>query len=267
MFFNRFSVICIVFILSGCDQAPKFASLCEEHPNICQEFVEDSWCKRERISVGFSNVNHLKESIDINKFHQLISYEKYAKCMSHASLIEHIKFKEKKTIRVNNVAKAKKKIKEISELTKDSRHPNLMYYHWTRYLDENALNRFLALENTKTLETPELQFNLATYYVKIDQNKTLKLLYRALELTDKDEAINTEIFKSISTIFADKKKQKQAYIWSKILLTHEPEDETVSVESLTKYAKSFELNIEFLDRVAQSTLNKIHDGEFKAPKS
>lgn len=73
-------------------------------------------------------------------------------------------------MRINNVVNAKNKIKEISENTVNSKHPNLLYFHWTRYLNNDALKTFLALEKTQQLETPNLQFNLATYYAKRDQN-------------------------------------------------------------------------------------------------
>ncbi|WP_076417943.1 DUF2989 domain-containing protein [Colwellia sp. UCD-KL20] len=252
-------------LMSGCNKAPSFADLCDNHPKICNEFKEDSWCKKERIDVGFANLAQQTSPADENKYNQLIGYENYAKCMEHASKIEHIKFKEKQSMRINNVVDAKKRIKEISDTTKDSKHPSLLYYHWTRHLNKNALQSFLALEDTHQLETPKLQFNLATYYAKRDQNKTLDLLYHALELTTVDESINTEIFKSIATIFADKNKYKQVYIWSKILQTHSPEDESIKRVDLKNYAKTFNLKSDFLDDVASKTLSTILDGKFKKP--
>ena len=273
MLFKRFFVFCTILGLSACEKGQDFATLCEEHPTICNEFKEDTWCKEERISVSFSNLDYLNTPNEENMFNQLISYENYANCMQLASKIEHIKLKNKKTMRVNNLTIANKRIKEISEQTKGLKHPNLLYFHWTRYLDNNALDTFLALENTKQLETPNLQFKLATYYAKINENKTLALLYHALELNTIDETnntkqkINTEIFKSISTIFAHKKKQKQAYIWSKILFIHSPEDITISNIKLNEYAKTYNLDASFLDLVAARTLETILKGEFKAPKS
>lgn len=253
-----------VFI-AACNQAPSFADLCNEHPKICNEFKEDSWCKKERITIGFANLAQQTTPKDENKYNQLVGYENYAKCMEHASKIEHIKFKEKQSMRINNVVEAKKRIKDISDDTKDSKHPSLLYYHWTRHLNKEALQTFLALENTHQLETPSLQFNLATYYAKKDQNKTLNLLYHALELTNQDDPINTEIFKSIATIFADKKKYKQVYIWSKILQTHTPDDESIKGVKLDNYAKTFNLKSSFLDDVASKTLYTILKGEFKKP--
>ena len=259
------SLLSLMLLTSACDKAPSFADLCRDNPQICNEFKEDSWCKKERIDVGFANLAHQNNSSDIEKFNQLISYENYAQCMNHASKIEHIKFKDKQTMRITNVIKAKQKIKDISKATESSKHPSLLYYHWSRYLNKDALQTFLDLESTNKLETSELQFNLATYYAKRDQSKTLKLLYHALELSKKDDVINTEIFKSIATIFADKKKYTQVYIWSQILATHSPEDESIKHVNLQSYAQTFNLDQEFLDTVALKTLDSIVNGQFKTP--
>ncbi len=255
------------FTLMGCDKGPSFAELCEQHTEICQEFQQDTWCKRERIAVGFANLNHKLTASDGNQYQQLIAYEDYAQCMEHASQIEHIKLKVKKTIRVNNVIKAQERIKEISKATESSEHPDLLYFHWSRYLNERALNKFIALEGNEVLEKPNRQVNLASYYSKRDPNKTLKLLYHALELYPSNATIDTEIFKSIASVFADKKEHKQAYIWSKILHLYDPEDKNINDKGLISYLKTHNLNGQFLDRVAKTTLNNIVEGKFKSPQT
>ena len=261
----KFALIFPLCALSACDTGPKFAELCNQHPEICQEFEEDTWCKRERISVGFANLNNKLESNDSHKYEQLIAYENYEKCMTHASKIEHIKLKVKKTLRVNNMLKAREKIKEISTQTLNSEHPDLLYFHWSRYLNERALNKFLTMEGNEILARPNRQVNLATYYAKRDPNKTLRILYYALELYPAGAAIDVEIFKSIASIFSDKKEHKQAYIWSKVLQIYAPEDINVNNEILKDYVIKHNLNRSFLDKVAESTLSKIEDGSFVSP--
>lgn len=251
--------------LMACDNGLSFADLCEQHPEICQEFHEDTWCKKERITVSFANLDHKITANDSNKFKQLIAYEGYEKCMEHASKIEHIKLKIKQTRRIKNVIKAQDRIKEISYATRHSEHPDLLFYHWSHYLDEQALNKFTSLEGNALLERPNRQVNLASFYAKRDPQKTLKILYHALELYQPDDTLDTEIFKSIASIFADKKEYKQAYIWSKILHIYNPDDTNITDESLENYVLINGLKGEFLDKVAHSTLNKIIDGKFKSP--
>jgi len=259
-------IFVISLFLMACDNGPNFASLCEENPEICQEFTEDSWCKKERINVGFANLAQKQTPQDINQFNQLVAYEAYEKCISHASKIEHIKLKDKTTRRIDNMLKARAKIKEISDATVNSEHPRLLYFHWTRYMNEDSLAKFLAYEGSSELETPESQFELATYYAKRDPYKTIGVLFHALELHKDGNLINPEIFKSLSSIFTDKEKYKQGYIWLKVLNLYAPEDENISSTTLSEYATFYKLDAQFLDKAAALTLEKIENGTFTAPK-
>ncbi|MDG1752524.1 MAG: DUF2989 domain-containing protein [Thalassotalea sp.] len=263
---SLFTLIFILILLSGCDSGPSFAQLCEENPKICGEFHEDSWCKRERIAVGAANIEHKLKAGDLEKFNQLIAYENYNKCVTHASKIEHIKLKEKKTRRIENMMAARQRIEEIAEETINSEHPRLLYFHWTRYLNEQSLEKFLSLEGTSALETTESQYELATYYIKIDQAKTLQLLFRALELNKEENDINVEIFKSLSSIFADKKQPKQSYIWLRVLQLYMPDDPSLSDVTLNNYVKLNNLDVNFLDKVAETTLDKILSTTFTTPQ-
>jgi hypothetical protein len=265
MKFIKFVTVLPFFTLMACNNGPNFAELCQKHSEICEEFQEDTWCKRERTIVGFANLDHKLEANDGNKYHQLIAYEGYEKCMAHAAKIEHIKLKIKKTIRTDNVFKARDKIKAISLATRNSDHPDLLYYHWSRYLNEGSLGKFIALEGNELLERPNRQVNLASYYAKRDPTKTLKLLYHALELYPNDAELDTEIFKSIASIFADRKEYKQAYVWSKILHTYAPEDTEISDKTLQNYIDGYGLNGDLLNKVANTTLNKISSGTFVSP--
>lgn len=255
-----------LFLLSACDKGPDLAQLCEENPDICNEFTEDNWCRQERKDAAFSRYMLKQTGKDKQKADLLIAYENYAKCMDHASKIEHIKLKHKKRIRVDNYLNAQEKIKRLSEETKDSEHPELLFFHWSRYLNETSLEKFLALQGSQQLETPQSQFNLATYYIKRDIDKTLSILFHALELLKPDEKIDSEIFKTLTTIYTDKKEYKQAYVWLKILTLYSPDDETAKDETLQQYIKGYQLDGRFLDQVAETTLEKIRQGRFISPR-
>ena len=62
----------------------------------------------------------------------------------------------------------------------------------------------------------------------------------------------------------DKKKYKQSYIWLKVLQLHD--EEAVKEEALSNFARSYKLKQSRLDNIADSTLDKIYDGEFSAPR-
>lgn len=260
------TIIIVSLCLSGCNQPPSVNELCEIHTEFCEKFTPDSWCKAERKYMLYAHNDLATSQADDDKYKLLIRLEKYKACMNHAGKIEHIKLKEKKTARLKNEAMAIDEINKLSKETQNSNNPYLLYFHWSRYLNEAALNKFVAKEGTDELESSELQFFLATYYTKINDKKTLGLLYKALELYQPEQEINTEIFKSLITIFTDQKEYKQAYIWLKVLSLYNPNEKELKHNSLEEFAQFYRLDGKFLDKVAESTLDKITDGQFKSPK-
>jgi hypothetical protein len=255
-----------LLLLSSCDGKKSLTELCKENPQICEEFGQDSWCKRERINVALSRIDLKNINKEPQKYNLLIAYEDYVECMGLASQIEHIKLKEKTTMRKNNLFKAKAKLAELSDQTLNSTHPHLLYYHWTRELNENALAQFLKLEGSEALENSTSQFQLATYYAKKDNNKTLRLLFHSLELYQPTEKLIPEVFETLVTIFTNKGEPKQAYIWLKIYLLVTNKNDVYVNQQLKQYQSAYSLDADFLDEVAINTLTKIESGKFKAPK-
>jgi hypothetical protein len=260
------TLIFSLLLLSSCDGSKSVIELCKDNPKICQEFGQDSWCKRERIGVALARID-LKTIIkDSHKYNLLITYEDYVDCMGLASQIQHIKLKEKTTMRKNNLFKAKAKLAELSDQTLDSGHPHLLYYHWSRGLNKKSLAQFLMLEGTSALEDSISQFQLATYYAKRDKNKTLQLLFRSLELHQPNAKLIPEVFQTLATIFTNRDKPKQAYIWLKIYhLVTTKHDEQVK-QQLKQVQNAYSLDGDFLDDVASNTLANIESGKFKTPK-
>jgi len=257
----------LVILLSSCNKGPNLAQVCQDNPEICAKITEDNHCRRERNNTILTDVTLKQTHADSQKYQLLIAYEKYKACMGLASQIEHIKLKEKKTNRVQNYLRVQALISNLADQTKNSENPLLLYYHWTRFLDNDALAKFLKLEGTKALENPESQLHLATYYAKKDPNKTIKLLFHALELYQPDAHINPEIFHTLTTIYADKQQYKQAYIWLMILKLYAPDDPALKDKTIENYIDRKQLDIKFLNKVAKATLTKIANGKFKAPLS
>ena len=263
---KRFLALILPFIISGCDNKPNLAKLCRDNKEICDDYGKDSWCKTERNQLSLARIALKHNQNDVEKFTVLLAYEDYIKCMALASQIQHIKLKEKTTMRKNLLRKAKKSLLALTEETVTSNNSHLLYYHWSRTGNKNSLNNFLSLEGTEVLDNSIDQFHLATHYVKRNPKKTLKLLYRSLELHIPDSQLEIEIFQTLATVFSKNKQFKQGYVWLKMYeLSHEKPEEWVS-ETLQQYIQAYELDETFLDEVAQTTLDKVLNGKFDSPK-
>ncbi len=262
-----FILLFTLLLISSCDNGKSLAELCKDNPKICQEFGQDSWCKRERVDVSLSRIALKNTEKDSDKYKLLIAYENYIDCMGLASQIQHIKLKEKTTMRKDNLFKAQDKLSTLAQQTVKSSHPHLLYYHWSRDLNEQSLTQFLALEGSTQLENSISQFQLATYYAKKDKNKTLRLLFHSLELHQPNEKIIPEVFETLVTTFINRDQPKQAYIWLKVyqLVSKRKNKNRIKLQ-LKQYQNAYDLDVEFLDKVANNTLDNINNGKFKAPK-
>ena len=257
--------IFLTLLLTGCGDKVNLVQLCTDNEEICNEFGQDSWCKSQRIDVALNRINVKNNNLDTGKYNLLIAYEGYIKCMSLASQIQHIKLKEKTTLRKDNLLKAKALLAQLSEQSANSKHPHLLYYYWSRESNHLALEEFLQLEGSAILENSTAQYHLATYYIKRNTKKTLGLLYHALELHQPGTTLSPEVLQTLATIFTQKKQYKQAYIWLRTyqLLLDRP-DEMIET-NLNGYQQAKKLDADFLDEVANTTLAKIEAGQFTSP--
>lgn len=255
--------IIAIQLLSGCDTGLTLRQICDEKSELCADMSADGHCNGERMEVIFNRYYEAKLPSDKNRYKLLMKVEKYSDCMAVASQIEHIKLKEKKTSRVDGYIGSVTEIKRLSDQTRSSDYPPLLYYHWSRNGSTPALEKFLALEGSDKLDTPELMFDLASYYVKRDLPKTVKLLYRSLKLLKKDEVANPEIFASLSSIFFTQEKYSYAYLWAKIAMLSGLEN--VNLEELKFEIASLGKTTTALDDLAEQTYQQILDGEFEKP--
>jgi hypothetical protein len=251
-------------LLPGCEDPLTLRQICDEKPNLCSDLGVDGHCNNDRLEVIFNRYYEAKLPSDINRYNLLIEVEKYSNCMALASQIEHIKLKEKKTVRVNGYLASVKEIKRLSDQTQFSDYPPLLFYHWTRNGSSGALDKFLALEGTNKINTPELNYGLATYYIKRDLPKTIELLYKTLDMYKEGEPINSEIYSSLSSIFYKLEKYSSAYLWAKIARLSGQEN--VNLESLKFEITNQGKTTNALDRLAQKTYDSILDGDFEEPK-
>ncbi|MCJ8272736.1 MAG: DUF2989 domain-containing protein [Psychrosphaera sp.] len=253
-------------LLPGCEEPLTLRQICDEKAKLCTGLGDsnDGHCKNERVAVIFNRYYEAKLPSDKNRYKLLMKVEKYSKCMALASQIEHIKLKGKQTVRVEGYLTSLKDIKRLSDVTVLSDYPPLLYYHWTRNSSKKALTKFLRLEGSKELNTPELTYGLATYYIKRDLPKTIQLLYKTLGLYKTGEPVNQEIYISLSSIFFKQDKFSSAYLWAKISTLAGAEN--VHLEELRFKIANQGKTTGALDNLAEDTYSSILQGKFVEPK-
>lgn len=261
----RTLLVITMLSLSACDEmsSMSIASICEKDTSYCSDLNPDSWCRAEKSVIIRERYEDAMQPADMNKYQLLLGFEAYKKCIERASKIEHIKFKEKQAGRVKGLLTAEREIRRLSNATARSNDPYLLYYHWSRNGNEKALEEFMGYMDSGELETSELQVALASYYTKFDLPKTVKTLHHAIELHEKDDQIDANIFSSLTTIHLKLEQFDQAYIWGLVAVEHDVQDlDIVQVETLLLQQGA---NIKQLQKMAKSYSEAIDKGQFVRP--
>lgn len=257
-------VLLTVLALAGCTEELTVTKICKEKPGLCSDLNEDSHCNIQRREVIFERYAEAKLPSDSNKFKLLIGFEKYSKCIELAAGIEHIKLKEKTTSRVNGYLTSLAQIKRLTEETISSEDPNLLYYHWSRQQSQPHLQKFLAAEQAKQLETPELQLALASYYIKRDLAKTVQILHHALTLSPAGSKIDPEIYTILTTIYYKQRNYPMSFHWA--LVAENAGVERIEFALIRKELKQQQLDMQRIEQTADATIAALELGKFVAPE-
>ncbi|MGM0525473.1 MAG: DUF2989 domain-containing protein [Pseudomonadota bacterium] len=253
-------------IIAACgERMPTVREMCEQDPALCNDLNEDNWCRSERRQLIISRFLHQQNDSVEQQYYLLKDLQAYSQCIELASGIEHHKLKDKQSHRIEAYLNSLKAINKHAEQTADSEAPLLLYWHWANRSDEQALDKLLAFENTEAMQTHELQFALATYYAKQDQQKLLSHLYNALRLYQPEQRFNVEIPESLVTYYLAREQIKQAYIWSQVAIafgsTTMNEEQIRAIVSATddEYDQWQDAAEDIVDEIESGTFNRYPD--------
>ncbi|WP_088330690.1 DUF2989 domain-containing protein [Lacimicrobium sp. SS2-24] len=255
----------LVLPLTACDGmgTKTVKEICEQQPQMCSDLNPDSWCRAEKALIIKNRFMQSQAPTDRRTYEQLLNFEAYKKCIAKASQIEHIKLKERKSDRVKGLLTAERELKRLARETQGVDSPHLLYYHWSRFQNEEALRGFLAYENTAQMEYPEMQVALASYYIKFDRIKAINLLYRALELYQEDETIDIEIFRSLTSLFMKEEQFDWAYLWGYVGRDFGIEDLNLTSIEVILHQQSKQAGP--IEDKAENIIDQLKDGRFEAP--
>lgn len=250
-------------LLTGCEQPNELNAdtICNKNSAFCQGLNKDAWCADEREAVVISRYLVIKhDALEKQKYDALLNWEVYRDCIEKASAIEFNKLKIRKTKRVVGYLTALQEIDKLSAATQNSDDPYLLWYHWGRNNDRNALEKFLAAQDSPEYQTPELQLNLATVYYNKDRKKTLRLLKKALSLYKPGETVKRDIIDQLSSLYFQSKDYPRSYIWSRV--SERMGNEAVNLDLVIRAGKLDEAAVDDLEAKAAILEDLIEDARF-----
>lgn len=258
-------LLMLSFVLSACDSFGRLSikEICDENPQMCNDLNPDAWCLAEKSKIIRSRYQLAQQVTSEDTYNLLLNFENYKKCITPASKIEYIKNRDKETGRKKGLLTAQTELKRLRLETSNSKHPLLLYYHWSRFNDESALQQLLTFEQRGELESPKMQVVMASYYIKRDLNKATRVLFHALELYPEDAQVDTDIFRGLSSIYMKLEDFPKAYLWAYV--GKEFDMENLDLAQIETVLLKQKVNLKPIKQQAEKYVEAIQDGEFIPP--
>lgn len=236
--------------------------LCDKYPDLRCEYLnmEDGQCRVFRTDLVWHRKIVMDDPSDINLIKEFNLVTEYHKCLELAAQIEPSKAGNKKEERFKALMHTIDEEKRILDELDNHNSPEALYFLWTQGKN-SAVKKFLALEKSGALNTAELQYALATYYITRDKVKTDKLLNNALKLSGKKD-IDINIFESLASVNHSLKRRERAYVW--VLVGREFGVPVASDRDLMVLYQFTDEQKEQLEVTAENIIDSIKDGNYQS---
>lgn len=253
------------FLLSSCNDRPEVKTICQQDPHLCRGLNEDGWCQNERAEVVYSEYALKSERNEFGIYKALVAWEGYRDCIELAAHVEMRRLKIRQSQRVEGYIRAEQAITDYLAETQNAQHPSLLWYHWSREGNKEAYEKFVALEKSGQLDTPELILNIAAHYAAEDQEKAIGYLLQALTMYPDEDDIDPKIFAQLTTLTYQLKDYKHSYIWA--LVTKKKEAGVVDMARLQEDGHLTVYEQHRAEEIAEQILTQLGTPEFKPLRS
>lgn len=251
----------LAFTLSGCFESRlNTEGLCNSNPSLeCEQLnINDGKCRVQRTDLIWHRYDMLKKPDDLKLITEYEMLADYQRCLTLAAQIRALKTTAQSQNRFNALQYSYNEQKRLTAVMQEIDDPYIYYFLWT-HGDDHAKRKFLQLEPTGQLDTPTLQYYLATYYSNRDPEHTLAILNKALDLTGKDN-VDNRIIQSLASIHQTAGNIEMAYMWAIVGRSFKlpvSDDRTLAV-----YYSFNEQKKAFLDQKAAEIVTHLQKGTY-----
>jgi hypothetical protein len=309
----------LFLILTGCqEERITLTEACEGLDGFCEAgIVADSSCKRERKTVLIQAYKLESEKTPLDQrqdlqFKQLNDLEELVACTYRQSLIEYkpvaLKFpalaekspeeyspKEKtivnkykqaivrrKQAKQKNYVHSQKYLEALANNTRDSEHPYLLYWHWSRESHEPAIEKLRKYHQEGRSFSYDMLYYLSLDYAKYDTFESKKLLLEALKAypadlyTEKSEEekniaknhaqsdgkrLHYPIIRDLISLYFKDENYKASYVWALVL--HRNNDESADSGMIIDYMEAKSKDKDKLYTIAARIDEGLKEGRFR----
>ena len=249
-------------LLMGCPERLTLREMCEQYPQLCADLNSDGWCRYQRAALIERRHHEETDPSDEGTYRLLLAWEHYRDCIQLAAEVQTPEHKAAAD-RMKGYLTSIHELDRLAAETGTSNNPFLLFYHWSRFSQQEALDKLIATDNRGELDNSEIQFHLATYYAKIDTAIAIRKLMHALEILPEQADYLGEILTSLSTLYFRQNNIDKAYVWLKVAQMADVDD--AKPEAILNYHPFTDSQQETLDEQAKQYWKAIRKRAFLPP--
>ena len=99
----------------ACDD-DRIHNICSQSPTLCEDLVDDGWCRHERSDVIRARYYLQEEGSDRRQYELMRGLERYLQCAEHSTNIEYKRAREQKSPRVEGMLAAGRQLEQLLSL-------------------------------------------------------------------------------------------------------------------------------------------------------
>lgn len=253
--------------LSGCEKLfqPSIKSICEDFPHYCADLNPDGWCRAEKSEIIRHRHLHHGNNEERPKYYLLVKYEHYNACISKASQIEHVKYREREFGRKEAAVSFNKSLKQLVWQTRNMEDPYISYYQWSRYNNQAAKERFVLAAKQGVFSEPKFYIDFASIAIDDDPETAKNALFTAIsQYKNVDEEIDGSIASLLMSFYLENENYRMAYVWTAVTNHFANSATSISNSQLTALKTKYDLKTAILDRVSSDIIDAMEAKEFDA---
>ena len=321
MYLRSIFVSSILLFTAGCNDTISLSDACKELGGFCEVIKADSNCRKDRESVIMTAYEIEKinsESADHPslphlRYKQLNNVEAFESCTYLQTFIEYKPAEERfagagklpsgeftpevkekmaeytdnkkalKRDKLRTYREIKRYMSILEKSTKKSSDPHLLYWHWSRHQDENAINTLTHLYRQGKIKDYDLLFYIGTDMSRYDAKESKVLFLKSLESYppeqytsknrvtskklklnpsgDDDGRLHYDILRGLVQIYFTEENYDAAYVLARVLKLNN--DRSADIDMIIEYMEKHNPSrLSSLDDLADDVDDQLSSGEF-----
>ncbi|MBY5991665.1 DUF2989 domain-containing protein [Ferrimonas balearica] len=202
-------------LLAGCQPQLTVGEICRQDPQMCQDLNRDGWCRQSRAEVIRARHQEANSDDPLFLYDQLVALEEYVDCMGHVSRIVNTSpAKPREQERNRYYLAGLASLEALQQATQGHSSPALSLYHWTRFNDGPALERFLEAEAQGQLAATRLKRLAGIYFSAEQPQKAREYLLEVIEADPAGARLDEQLLLELGFTLERLGQREAAYLFS-----------------------------------------------------